>query len=319
MKPLVPLCATLAVLAASALVARAGEWTPPARHGEGAALGHFPAAAGGDSETQQLADELAALGRQATERQALTVARGRAYVRLARAGLLPLSGGLEALAAHASRLERLRRALGRDLAMERRLATRRIEVARELEELEARPASEREALARAQNAIEAAEERDAAFRRAFQSDWDPGDRTAVYGASRPPSSLRSSAGFAAQRGRLPFPLAGRSEIQKVRSASGTGKAVLMLSTAGSKVRAVYPGRVAFADDYPNLGNTVIVDHGGHFYTVSSHLQRIAVEVGEEISSGQQIGTVGNYAQKTGLLFEVRSGQDTVDTPEWFGI
>lgn len=319
MRPLVPLFAALGALAASALVARAGEWTQPPRYGEGVVVGHAAQASSEDSEAQRLADELAALGRQSTERQALTVARGRAYVRLARAGLLPLSGGFDALAAHASRLERLRRALGRDLAIERRIAKRRIEVARELEELESRPLSEREALARAQNAIEAAEERDAAFRRAFQSDWDPGDRTAVYGANRPPTSLRSSGGFASQRGRLPFPLAGRSEIQKVRSPSGTGKAVLMLSTAGAKVRAVYPGRVAFADDYPNLGNTVIVDHGGHFYTVSAHLQRIAVEVGEEIASGQQIGTVGNYGQKTGLLFEVRSGQDTVDTPEWFGI
>lgn len=318
MRPFVPLVAIFGVLAAGAFVAEAGEWP----RGSGLGDETRPAAesaTSGDAEERRLADELSALGRQSTERQALTVARGRAYVRLARAGLLPLSGGFDALAAHASRLERLRRALGRDLALERRIAARRVEVARELQELESRPLSERQALARARDAIEAAEERDEAFRRAFQTDWDPGDRTAVYGASSPPGSLRASTGFAAQRGRLPFPLAGRSEIQKLRSPSGTGKAVLMLSTGGTKVRAVYPGRVAFADDYPNLGNTVIVDHGGHFYTVSAHLQRIAVEVGEEISSGQQIGTVGNYGQKTGLLFEVRSGQNTVDTPEWFGI
>jgi len=317
MRPLVPLLAAVGVLAAGALVARAGEWPRASTFGD--ETRQAEAASGSDPEERRLADELAALGRKSTERQALTVARGRAYVRLARAGLLPLSGGFEALAAHASRLERLRRALGRDLAMERRIAARRVDVARELQELESRPLSERQALVRAQNAIEAAQERDEAFRRAFQTDWDPGDRTAVYGASTPPGSLRASTGFAAQRGRLPFPLAGRSEIQKLRSPSGTGKAVLMLSTSGAKVRAVYPGRVAFADDYPNLGNTVIVDHGGHFYTVSAHLQRISVEVGEEISSGQQIGTVGNFDQKTGLLFEVRSGQDTVDTPEWFGI
>lgn len=318
MRPLVPLVAALLVLAAGALVARAGEWPRASASGdETRAAAESPS--NDDSEEKRLADELASLGRKSTERQALTVARGRAYVRLARAGLLPLSGGFEALAAHASRLERLRRALGRDLALERRIAARRVEVARELRELESRPLSERQALVRAQNAIQAAQERDEAFRRAFQTDWDPGDRTAVYGASSTPGSVRASSGFAAQRGRLPFPLAGRSEIQKVRSPSGTGKAVLMLSTGGTKVRAVYPGRVAFADDYPHLGNTVIVDHGGHFYTVSAHLQRIAVEVGEEIASGQQIGTVGNYGQKTGLLFEVRSGQNTVDTPEWFGI
>ena len=312
--------AALGLLAPSALVATASE----ASFGVGvsAELVATPSATPSDfdAEARRLKDELDALGRESTEHRALTVARGRAYVRLARAGLLPLSGGFDALAAHASRLERLRRALGRDLALERRIDARRIEVAHALQEVQSRPVSERRALARARTAIEAAEERDEAFRRAFQTDWDPGDRTAVYGASSNANTPRPvSGGFAAQRGRLPFPLAGRSEIQKLRSPSGSGKAVLMLSTGGAKVRAVYPGRVAFADDYPNLGNTVIVDHGGHYYTVSAHLQRIAVEVGEELSSGQQIGTVGNYGQKPGLLFEVRAGQSTVDTPEWFGI
>jgi murein DD-endopeptidase MepM/ murein hydrolase activator NlpD len=77
--------------------------------------------------------------------------------------------------------------------------------------------------------------------------------------------------------------------------------------------------VAFADDYPELGNTVIVDHGDHFFTVSAHLERITVEVGAELESGQRIGTVGMYAQKPALLFEVRAGPRTLNTPEWFGI
>jgi septal ring factor EnvC (AmiA/AmiB activator) len=112
---------------------------------------------------------------------------------------------------------------------------------------------------------------------------------------------------------------GRSEIQSIRSPSGTGKAVVMSSSWGSAVRAVFPGRVAFADDYPNLGNTVIIDHGGRYYTVSAHLQRISVQVGDELTLGQRIGTVGTFDQKPALLFEVRDGQNTLNTPEWFGI
>jgi septal ring factor EnvC (AmiA/AmiB activator) len=274
-----------------------------------------------DDEAQQLKDQLEALKRESNERRALTVARGRAYVRLARAGLLPLSEGFDALAAHASRLERLRRALGRDLLRQRQLSARRLETARALQELDSMPPSERHAVDRARTAVLAAEERDQAFARAFQSDWNPTQRTAVYGAR---SSVASSApgrgGFAAQRGRLPFPLAGRAEIQKLASPSGSGKALLMSSKGGSMVRAVYPGRVAFAADYPNLGNTVIIDHGGRYYTVNAHLQGISVEVGEELSLGQGIGTVGTYRDKPALLFEVRDAKgNTVDTPEWFGI
>ncbi|HTV18777.1 MAG TPA: M23 family metallopeptidase, partial [Polyangiaceae bacterium] len=212
------------------------------------------------------------------------------------------------------------------LLHERQLAARRIEVSRALRDLDEMKPSQRDALARARTAIVAAEERDQAFLRAFQSDWNPSPRTAVYGA-QPPRAAGERAldepprrgGFGALRGRLPFPLAGRAEIQKLDSPTGVGKAIFMQSTEGAPVRAVHAGRVAFADDYPNLGNTVIVDHGDHFYTVSAHLQRITVQVGEELESGQRIGTVGSDDQKAGLLFEVRSGQNTVNTPEWFGI
>jgi septal ring factor EnvC (AmiA/AmiB activator) len=310
------------LLASGAPAAPAGEWRAGSAGSAGSAgnaeLGARVAEL--NEESQKLKDQLEDLKREERDTRALTIARGRAYVRLARAGLMPLSEGFDALAAHASRLERLRRALGRDLAHERQLASRRLEVSRSIRELDELKPADRDALARARTAIVAAEERDQAFLRAFQSDWNP-SRTAVYGAQPPAdgSDHPRPGGFAAQRGRLPFPLAGRAEIQKVESPTGAGKAIFMLSTEGAPVRAVYPGRVAFADDYPNLGNTVIVEHGDHFYTVSSHLQRITVQVGDELESGQRIGTVGSDDQKPGLLFEVRSGQDTVNTPEWFGI
>lgn len=305
----------LALCAGTALGAPASEWlapSPPAAE----ALPQLPAELSDDAE--QLRDELEALKRESVERRSLTIARGRAYVRLARAGLMPLSQGLEAFAAHTSRLERLRRALGRDLNRDKLLTSRQIELARALQTLDAIPAGERNAAARARAAILAAEERDQAFERAFHSQWSPGSSTAVY-AARVSADDLPRGGFVGQRGRLPFPMPGRSEIQAIRSPSGTGKAVLMSSSWGSAVRAVYPGRVAFADDYPNLGNTVIIDHGGRFYTVSAHLQRISVQVGDELTLGQRIGTVGTYDQKPALLFEVRDGQNTVNTPEWFGI
>jgi septal ring factor EnvC (AmiA/AmiB activator) len=270
-------------------------------------------------ETQQLKDQLLAVKRESQERHALTIARGRAYVRLARAGLLPLSDGFEALAAHASRLERLRRALGRDMARQRQLTARRLELAHALDDLDALRPAQRHALDRARTAIAAAEERDRAYARAFPGDPQQGPTTAVYGARVRPSPSVSGGGFAAQRGRLPFPIAGRAEMFKRRSSTGTGRALFMVGADGASVRAVYPGHVAFAADYPNLGNTVILEHGDGFYTVSAHLQRIDVEVGEDLEAGQRLGTVGSYENERGLLFEVRAGKDTVDTPDWFGI
>jgi septal ring factor EnvC (AmiA/AmiB activator) len=307
----------LALVAGSALAAPGSAWFDAAAGSReaGARAGAL------DEQTQKLRDELEDVHRDERATRAFSVARGRAYVRLARAGLMPLSDGFEALAAHASRLERLRRALARDLAHERKLVSRRLEIARAIQDLENMQPAERDSMARARTAIVAAEERDEAFQRAFQSDWSPPGRTAVYGAQPSPAHVAAErpGGFAAQRGHLPFPLAGRAELDQVPSPSGSGKALLMASTFDAPVRAVYAGRVAFADDYPELGYTVIVDHGDHYYTLSAHLARITVEVGEELESGQRIGTVGTHDQKPALLFEVRAGQSTLNTAEWFGI
>lgn len=305
-----------ALLGSSALAQPGGEWLAgpapaPARLGSGAV----------EERSQKLRDELGDLKQRQRAREALTIARGRAYVRLARAGLLPASGGLEAFARHTSRLERLRRALGRDLAEQRQLSRRRAELARAIEELDNLAPAERRALARAQSAVEAAQERDQAFARAFQSDWSAPRRTTVYGARpvSPPRAAPAESGFAARRGRLPFPVAGRAEIQRVTSPTGAGQAVLLLSAPGTPVRAVHAARVAFADDYPELGKTVILDHGEGYYSVSAHLERISVEVGQELQEGERIGSVGAPPGQAGLLFEVRAGQNALNTSEWFGI
>jgi septal ring factor EnvC (AmiA/AmiB activator) len=310
-----------ALLAGSALGAPESTWNalPEAVPEQPTASAKDPKEEPND-EAQNLREEQQSLKKEAAQHHAFMIARGRAYVRLARAGLLPLSEGLDAFAAHAAQLERLRRALGRDLARAKQITARQIELSRALKAIEELPASERNASARARSAILAAEERDQAFQRAFQTSSPTAPTAAVY-AARISTSERAPGrgGFGGQRGRLPFPLAGRSEIQTVRSPSGSGKALLLSAPWGAPVRAVYAGRVAFADDYPELGNTIILDHGGHFYTVSAHLQHIAVQVGEELDAGQRIGTVGAYDQKPGLLFEVRDGQSTLNTPEWFGL
>jgi murein hydrolase activator len=247
-----------------------------------------------------------------------------------RAGLLPLSDGLDAMAAHASRLERLRRALARDVDRLQHIDAERVQVARSLSGLEEIRPSEKQAMARARNAILAAEERDLAFQQAFTRGWEPeaatlasgppsrSDSALVYGA-RTATQRPAAGGFAKLRGRLPFPVAGRTEIKRVRGSNGAGTAVEMAAAPGATVRAVHPGRVAFADDYPELGKTVIIDHGDGYYSVSARLGTIEVEVGDELEAGQTVGRLGFEGRRPALTFEIRSGQNGLNTAEWFGI
>ena len=156
-----------------------------------------------------------------------------------------------------------------------------------------------------------------AFERAFLGgSFD--DHTAVYGAS--PNGLSAAAsGFASLKGQLPFPLAGRSEIRGSRRAGSNGPGFEMRAPAGSAVRAVFLGRVAFADTYADYGLTVIIDHGAGYYTVSANLREIEVKVGDDVKGGERIATVGGGSAGSMLYFEVRVGQETADPAEWFGI
>ena len=260
------------------------------------------------------------LVRRGDQTRARLLLRGRAYVRKSRAGLLPVGGGFEALVGHAARLERLRRALARDLEAEQVIFRDKLKLGKELEQLDARQVTlevQERAMREARTALLAAQDRELAFERAFQSQ---GDHTAVYGARPGPADpVQVSTGFAAMKGRLPFPIPGRSEIRSARRASGGGPGLELRAPLGSPVFAVYAARVAFADEYADYGKTVILDHGDRHYTVSANLREIAVSVGDELRSGARVGSVGDGASGPSLYFEVRVGSDTADPAEWFGL
>lgn len=273
-----------------------------------------------DRQERELKKELGDLGRQSESAHARTIARGRAYVRLARAGLLPVGSGFEALVDHAAKVERVRRALGRDLDSERQLAERRVEIGKQLEKLKLKRGPlevQQRALASARDALLQAQDRALAFQRAFESS---GSHTAVYGAGVGPSDPADLArGFAAMKSRLPFPIPGRAELKSARRPGTDGPGIEMRAPRGTPVRAVYQGRVAFADEYAGYGKTVILDHGDSYYTVSANLSDIAVKAGDDVTTGSRVGSVGDMGQGPLLYFEIRKGTETVDPAEWFGI
>ncbi len=274
------------------------------------------------AEDKKVSDRMSELSAEAARVHTLLILRARSYVRLARAGLLPVGGGLDALVDHASRVERLRQALARDLDRERRISTERIELAKRRESLEDRRAvleSEHAALARSHVAIAAAEERESAFRSAFLTSHELVRHTAVYGSLLGPADPSDAPGdFASLKGRLPFPIEGRVEIRPAHGGRA-GPRLEMVAALGAAVHAVYPGRVAFADTYADYGRAVIIDHGSGYYTVSGNLSSIDVEVGSELRTGDRIGRVGTGDRGPVLFFEIRHGAETVNAAPWFGI
>ena len=89
---------------------------------------------------------------------------------------------------------------------------------------------------------------------------------------------------------------------------------------GAKVVAANTGTVIFTKQCPyngysyGYGTYAIVDHGGGITTLYAHMSSLAVNVGDVVVMGQQIGNVGNTGWSTGahLHFEVRKAGKSVN-------
>jgi murein DD-endopeptidase MepM/ murein hydrolase activator NlpD len=277
-----------------------------------------------DAEESASKKELAELGGRIADAHGRAMLRGRAFYRVTRAGMLPVGGGFSALVTHALRVERARRALARDLESETQLRGRGADLSRSMERV-ARDrlalGSQRSAMDAARLAVEDEARRQSAFDRAFSGAGALGGTgyVAVYGGNGSPPDNFAGGGFTGSRGRLLFPVVGRAEVKPGTREGTNGPGLEIHAPLNSPVRAVYAGRVAFADRYGPYGRLVILDHGEHYYSVSGNLASMDVKVGGEVAAGERLGTVGDEGHGAMLYFEIRHGTETVQPSAWLGL
>jgi septal ring factor EnvC (AmiA/AmiB activator) len=274
-----------------------------------------------DADERETRDNYERQTQELKELEERVIIEGRAYVRLSKPGFLVLALGFERFTARASRLERLKTALARDLARQKELRRSVVELGQRLvaQRRQRGPLSAAQ-LARLneRTAVADAEERALAFERAFSTSNER--HTAVYAASVPfGGPLREGTTFSSMKGRLPFPVAGRTEILLAKRRGGGGPGLELRARPGTPVQAVYAGRVVFADKYADYGQTVILDHGEGYFTVSAGLMSPVVRVGQDVSSGAKLGEVADTGRGAALYFELRLTGDPINPSEWFGI
>lgn len=80
------------------------------------------------------------------------------------------------------------------------------------------------------------------------------------------------------------------------------------AATGSPVQAVRAGTVVLAGPFEGYGPTVVLSHGGGFYTLYLYLEDIGVVQGREVQAGQVVGTVGGSQTPEGphLEFQIRA-------------
>ncbi len=80
--------------------------------------------------------------------------------------------------------------------------------------------------------------------------------------------------------------------------------------AGTPVHAVEAGRVEIAGPQGLMGPTVILSHGGGYYSAYLYLERLRVHVGQHVQKGQVIGEVGGGSSHAGPHIEFQIHQPT---------
>lgn len=148
-----------------------------------------------------------------------------------------------------------------------------------------------------------------------------GAMSVAGGAAPTPAAgpaLRSIKPF---RGQLDWPVAAQSYARPGR-ADEPGAAVArngleMAVPEGQPVRAVHEGHVIYADQFPALGQLVIIDHGGLAFSLYGYLGAITVAKGAPVGAGQVIGASGSSPDgKPALYFELRIDGQPVDPLQW---
>lgn len=126
--------------------------------------------------------------------------------------------------------------------------------------------------------------------------------------------------FEKVRGKLAWPVTGKitSRFGQARGGGLTWNGVMIASPRGSAVKAIYDGRVAYADWLPGMGLLIIVDHGGYM-SLYAHNEQLNKAVGDRVGAGEQIATVGDSGGRSqpGLYVEIRRGTRPVDPVPWF--
>lgn len=98
----------------------------------------------------------------------------------------------------------------------------------------------------------------------------------------------------------------------VKSRNRQHHGVDFAAPSGTPVFAASAGVVLSADNTSlseAFGNAVLIEHGDQLTSLSAHLSRLDVKLGEWVNAGQQIGLVGQTGRATGphLHFEVWRG------------
>lgn len=127
-------------------------------------------------------------------------------------------------------------------------------------------------------------------------------------------------GLAKQKGKLPWPVKGRVLHSYGTSQQGElhWKGMVIAQSAGSPVKAIYPGKVVFADWLRGYGLVLAVDHGKGDMSFYGYNQTLLKKVGDTVQANENIALIGDSGgqEQSSLYFEIRRKGSPTNPRAW---
>jgi septal ring factor EnvC (AmiA/AmiB activator) len=137
------------------------------------------------------------------------------------------------------------------------------------------------------------------------------------GATRPslaalndPGRMSPAITFSAARARLPMPVNG-VKIRDFGASDGLGgteRGISVATRPGAQVTSPCDGWVVYAGPFRSYGQLLILNAGGGYHVVLAGMDRISVEIGQFILTGEPIAVMGSGTTKVAVASSVEARQ-----------
>ncbi len=149
------------------------------------------------------------------------------------------------------------------------------------------------------------------------------------GALKDPARLSPAIAFASARGLFAFPVNGR-KIREFGGSDGSGgveKGISLTAKAGAQVTTPCDGWVVYAGPFRSYGQLLILNAGGGYHVLIAGMERISVNIGQFVLTGEPVATMGSTSQVASILattasqpvlyVEFRKDGTPIDSGPWW--
>jgi murein hydrolase activator len=136
-----------------------------------------------------------------------------------------------------------------------------------------------------------------------------GETRSDLAALKDPGRLGPAVAFAAAKGVLPVPVNGvkSRDFGAPDGSGGSEKGISIATRQGAQVTAPCDGWVVYAGPYRSYGKLLILNAGGGYHVVLAGMDRISVDIGQFVLTGEPIAAMGSGPQVASAAVTGASG------------